>query len=109
GGTKPGCGACTRTDPIRMENAMHVTLNHRPMAGNPHSSRYIALIAALAALVGVIVLLCSSAAARAAETSAANFLKEAAQIDIAEIGAGKMAQQKSDNTAVRDFGSMLEL
>ncbi len=84
---------------------MHVLSNHRAAAGN----RPVAVIALLAALAGAVVLLCSSAAARAAETSAARFLQAAARIDIAEIGAGKLAQQKSDNGAVRDFGSMLEL
>jgi putative membrane protein len=79
------------------------------MVGNHHKDRHLAIIAALAALVGAIVLLCSSAAARAAETNAASFLQQAAQIDIAEIGAGKLAQQKSENAAVRGFGSMLEL
>ncbi|HVT50960.1 MAG TPA: DUF4142 domain-containing protein [Dongiaceae bacterium] len=87
---------------------MQVTLNHRPMVGNSSRSHHIALIAALAALVCAAVLLCSSAAARAAETSAATFLKSAAQIDIAEIGAGKLAQQKSENAAVKDFGKMLQ-
>jgi putative membrane protein len=88
---------------------MHVTLNHRTMVGNPHHrDRHLAYIAAAAALVGGIVLLCSSAAARAAETAAASFLQQAAQIDIAEVGAGKLAQQKSANAAVQDFGKMLE-
>jgi putative membrane protein len=88
---------------------MHVTLNHRNMVGNHHKDRHLAIVAALAALVGAVVLLCSSAAARAAETNAASFLQSAAQIDIAEIGAGKLAQQKSENAAVRGFGNMLEL
>ena len=87
---------------------MHVTSNYRAMVGNPYKSHHIAMITALAALVGAVVLLCSSAAARAAETSAATFLKVAAQIDIAEVGAGKLAQQKSDNASVQEFGKMLE-
>jgi len=86
---------------------MHVTLNHRTMVGNPTRSHHIAIIAALAALVGAAVLLCSSAAARAAETSAATFLQSAAQIDIAEINAGNLAQKQSENADVKDFGRML--
>jgi putative membrane protein len=77
--------------------------------GNLHKDRHLALIAAAAAVVGGIVLLCSSAAAKAAETSAASFLQQAAQIDIAEVGAGKLAQQKSENAAVQDYGKMLEM
>lgn len=88
---------------------MHVTLNHRTMVGNLyHRERHLAYIAAAAALVGSIVLLCSSAAARAAETEAGSFLQQAAQIDIAEVGAGKLAQQKSANASVQDYGKMLE-
>jgi putative membrane protein len=90
-----------------MESAMHVTFNPRA-GGNPLKERHLAYIAALAILAGGIVLLCSSAAARAAETSAATFLQSAAQIDIAEVGAGKLAQQKSENEGVKDFGKMLE-
>jgi len=83
---------------------MHATLNHRAMAEIPHKGRHLAYVAAL---VGAMVL-GSGAAARAAETSAAAFLQGAAQIDIAEVGAGKLAQQKSENAAVKDFGKMLE-
>jgi len=93
---------------MQTESAMHVTLNHRAMVGNPYKSRHIAMIAALAALVGAVILLCSSAAARAAETSAASFLQAAAQIDIAEVGAGRIAQRKSENANVQEFGKMLE-
>jgi putative membrane protein len=94
--------------PMPTESAMHLTLDRRPILQNGHRDRHLALIAALAALVCAIVLLCSSAAAQAAETSAGTFLQSAAQIDIAEVGAGKLAQQKSENADVQAFGKMLE-
>ena len=91
---------------------MHVTLNHRHILGIAPKDRHpkdhhLAHFAALAALAGAIVLLCSSAAARAAETSAATFLQAAAQIDIAEINAGNLAQKNSQNADVKAFGQML--
>jgi putative membrane protein len=87
---------------------MHAILNHRPTVENLHRDRPLAYIGAVAAVVGGVVLFCSSAAARAAETEAATFLQSAAQIDIAEVGAGKLAQQKSENAAVKELGQMLE-
>jgi putative membrane protein len=87
---------------------MHVMPNQRTMVGNPPKDRHFAAMATAAALIAGLVLLCSHAAAQAAETSAATFLQDAAQIDIAEVGAGKLAQQKSENVAVKDFGKMLE-
>jgi putative membrane protein len=78
------------------------------MLGNPPKGHQFAYMAAAAALIGGLILLCSHAAAQAAETDAATFLQDAAQIDIAEIGAGKLAQQKSENVALKDFGKMLE-
>jgi putative membrane protein len=48
-----------------------------------------------------------SGAADAAETSAATFLKEAAQIDVAEVNAGNLAQKNSQNADVKSFGQML--
>ncbi|MES1150357.1 MAG: DUF4142 domain-containing protein [Dongia sp.] len=86
---------------------MYVIPNHRAMVGNQHRDRHLAIIAILAALAGAVVLLSSSAAARAAETSAATFLQAAAQIDIAEVNAGNLAQKKSDNADVKNFGQML--
>jgi len=86
---------------------MYVTPNYRAMVGNPHRDRHLAIIAAAAAIVGAVVLLASSAAAKAAGTSAATFLQAAAQIDVAEVNAGNLAQKNSDNADVKNFGQML--
>jgi putative membrane protein len=86
---------------------MYVIPNHRAMVGNHQRDRHLAIIAVLAALAGAVVLLSSSAAARAAETSAATFLQAAAQTDIAEVNAGNLAQKNSENSDVKNFGQML--
>jgi len=86
---------------------MHITQTRYTNLGAARHERHLAYIVAAAALVGAVVLLCSSAAARAAETSAATFLQAAAQIDIAEINAGNLAQKQSQNADVKDFGQML--
>jgi putative membrane protein len=45
--------------------------------------------------------------AGAADSPDAAFYKQAAEGGIAEVEAGKLAQQKSSNAAVKDFGAMM--
>jgi putative membrane protein len=56
----------------------------------------------------VLCLLCGPIAAYAADSNPdAAFFKHAAEGGIAEIEAGKLAQDKSNNPKVKDFGAMM--
>jgi putative membrane protein len=62
---------------------------------------------AIGVIAAGLVVLGSSAVAQAAENSGTAFLKEVAQLDMAEVAAGQLAEQQAANAAVKDFGRML--
>jgi putative membrane protein len=54
-----------------------------------------------------MVLACSAGTVRAEDNPDASFYKKAAEGGIAEVQMGKLAQTKSSNASVKDFGAMM--
>jgi putative membrane protein len=54
-----------------------------------------------------IALACSASAAIAADNPDVKFFKKAAEGGIAEVELGKLAQEKSSNASVKEFGAMM--
>jgi putative membrane protein len=65
------------------------------------------LIGLLAGCVAAIPAVAGNKATQASQKSGAQFLKNAAEINVAEIQLGKLAQEKSSNDAVKDFGKRM--
>jgi len=87
---------------------MQISLS-RPQGPAHHLNARAHLLHALllGAIVAALALLCGNATAFAAEKASADFLKHAAQGDMAETDMGGLAVQKSENADVKAYGEML--
>ncbi|HXZ46458.1 MAG TPA: DUF4142 domain-containing protein, partial [Pseudolabrys sp.] len=59
------------------------------------------------ALAGALAAGAATAQTKQASKQSQKFIKEAIQGDIAEIDVGKLAQEKGQNDAVKQYGAML--
>ena len=64
-------------------------------------------IAVVAAVFGLAGLLAAQQTSAASQPTGKAFLKKAAEINLAEVEMGKLAEQKGNNQAVKDFGKRM--